>query len=107
MFTVIIVGCSLKNMCVPSFIVIGYCVSELHGHIHVCPYRNVLPEVVYCWNYIVNPRRACAARVTVVVVWVCHSVCYARTHFSSHRSRQKQAHIPICGRRSENMWDFL
>ena len=21
-----------------------------------------------------------------------HSVCYARTHFSSHRSRQKQAH---------------
>ena len=58
-----------------------------------------------------NPRRACAARVTVVVVFVClsfiHSVCYARTHFSSHRSRQKQGHIPSGGRRSENMWDFL
>ena len=43
MFTVIIVVCSLKSMCVPSFIVIGYCVSELHG----C-YCNVLPEAVYC-----------------------------------------------------------
>ena len=42
-FTVIIVACSLKSMCVPSFIVIGYCVSELHG----C-YFNVLPEAVYC-----------------------------------------------------------
>ena len=31
MSTVIIVVCSLKSMCVPSFIVIGYCVSELHG----------------------------------------------------------------------------
>ena len=38
---------------------------------------------------------------------VIHSVCYARTHFSSHRSRQKQAHIPSDGRRSENTWDFL
>ena len=54
---------------------------------------------------LVNPRRACEARVTVVVVWVCHSCL--RTHFSSHRSRQKQAHIPSSGRRSENMWDFL
>ena len=25
---------------------IGCCVSELHGHI--CPYRNVWPEAVYC-----------------------------------------------------------
>ena len=39
MFTVIIVVCSLKSMCVPSFIVIGYCVSELRGHI--CPYCSV------------------------------------------------------------------
>ena len=43
MFTVIIVVCSLKSMCVPSFIVIGCCVSELHGH-----YCNILPEAVYC-----------------------------------------------------------
>ena len=33
MFTVIIVVCSLKSMYAPSFIVIGYCVSELHGPI--------------------------------------------------------------------------
>ena len=43
LFTVIIVVCSLKSMCVPSFIVIGYCVSELHGR-----YCNILPEAVYC-----------------------------------------------------------
>ena len=36
--------CSLKGKCVPSFIVIGYCVSELHGHI--CPYYNIWPEAV-------------------------------------------------------------
>ena len=46
MFTVIIVLCSLKSMCTPSFILIGCCVSELHGHL--CPYRNVWPEAVYC-----------------------------------------------------------
>ena len=33
-------------MCVPSFILIGCCVSELHGHL--CAYRNVWPEAVYC-----------------------------------------------------------
>ena len=42
-YNVFIVVCSLKSMCVPSFIVIGYCVSELHG----C-YCNILPEAVYC-----------------------------------------------------------
>ena len=46
MFTVIIVVCSLKSMCIQSFILIGCCVSELHGHL--CPYCNVLPEAVYC-----------------------------------------------------------
>ena len=46
MFTVVIVVFSLKSMCVQSFILIGCCVSELHGHL--CPYRNVLPEAVYC-----------------------------------------------------------
>ena len=44
MFTVIIVVCSLKSMCVPSFIIIGCCLSELHGHL--CPYHNVWPEAV-------------------------------------------------------------
>ena len=45
MFTVVIVVCSLKSMCIESFILIG-CVSELCGHL--CPYRNVWPEAVYC-----------------------------------------------------------
>ena len=46
MFTVIIVICLLKRMCIPSFILIGCCVRDLRGHL--CPYRNVLPEVVSC-----------------------------------------------------------
>ena len=33
MFTVIIVVCLLKSIHIPSFILIGCCVSELHGHI--------------------------------------------------------------------------
>ena len=46
MFTVNIVVCALKSMCVPCFMLIGFCVSELHSHI--CPYRNVWSEAVYC-----------------------------------------------------------
>ena len=46
LYTVNIVVCALKSMCVPCFILIGYCVSELHSHI--CPYCNVWPEAVYC-----------------------------------------------------------
>ena len=37
---------ALKCMCIPSFILIGFCVSELHAHL--CPYCNVWPEAVYC-----------------------------------------------------------
>ena len=29
------------------FVLIGCCVSELHGHL--CPYCNVCPGVVYCF----------------------------------------------------------
>ena len=46
MFTVIIVVCLLKRTCMPSFVLIGCCVSKLHGHL--CPYRNVWPEAVCC-----------------------------------------------------------
>ena len=38
----LVVVSSSKSMCVPSFILIGCCVSELHGHL--CVYRNVWPE---------------------------------------------------------------
>ena len=37
------VVCSLKSMCILSFVLIGCCMSELYG-----PYRNVWPEAVYC-----------------------------------------------------------
>ena len=39
-------GVFIESMCIPSFVLIGCCVSELRGHL--CPYRNVLPEAVYC-----------------------------------------------------------
>ena len=55
MFTVIIVVCSLKTMCIPSFVFIGCCVSELHG-----PYRNTWPEAVYC----------CFTRTTFQIVYM-------------------------------------
>ena len=42
---VIIMVCLLKTMCIPSFILIGCCVGELHDNL--CPYRNVWPEAVY------------------------------------------------------------
>ena len=42
MFTVIILVCLLS---IPSFVLIGCCMSKLHGHL--CPYCNVLPEAVY------------------------------------------------------------
>ena len=49
MFTVIIVVYLLKTMCIPSFVLIGCCVSEIRAHL--CPYRNVWPEGVYCIVY--------------------------------------------------------
>ena len=33
MFTVMIVVCLLKSMCIPGFILIGCCMSKLHGHL--------------------------------------------------------------------------
>ena len=57
-FTVIIVVCSLKSMCIPSFVLIGYCV---HGHI--CPYRNVGPETMYCLHCLLNCLHVCMIRV--------------------------------------------
>ena len=39
----IIVVHSLKSICIPSFVLIGSCVSELHAQL--CPYHNVRPEL--------------------------------------------------------------
>ena len=39
----LLVMCSLKSMCLPSVVLIGCCVSELHGH--ECPCVVVLQEL--------------------------------------------------------------
>ena len=41
-------------------------------------------------DYLINPRRACAARVTVVG-FVCLSVCYSTSHLSNVCSSQKRS----------------
>ena len=46
----IIVVCLLKSMCIPSFVLIVYCVSELHGHLS--SYHNYGLRLFYK-NYIV------------------------------------------------------
>ena len=58
MFNVIIVVCSLKSMCIPSFVLIGCCVSELRGHLY--PYCNVWPEGILL------PARLGSECITVV-----------------------------------------
>ena len=49
-------------MCMQSFVLIGCCVSKLHGHL--CPYRNVLPEAVY----------RCFTRTTYIVYKYAYSM---------------------------------
>ena len=39
--------CSLNGMCIPSFVLIGYCVSELLCSL--CSYRNEWPDLIYCY----------------------------------------------------------
>ena len=81
MFTLIILVSSLKCMCIPSFILIGFCVSELHAHL--CLYHNVWPEVVYCKNYIVYKHvtflfHGCYGYLSVCKVSLLNSVCLLR-----------------------------
>ena len=67
---------------------------------------SVLPIGLVCDLRIINPRRACAARVTVVVVCVCQSVsqsCTLISHFTSHQSLHKRYHIISVRYRSKNM----
>ena len=47
MFTVIIqvFVCSSKIICIPSFVLFGCGISELHGHL--CPHDNVWRQVVF------------------------------------------------------------
>ena len=47
MFTMYYCGVFIeKYVCTKFHLKIGCCVSELHGHL--CAYRNVRPEAVYC-----------------------------------------------------------
>ena len=39
---------------------------------------------------LINPRRACAARVTVLSLGLCVCVCYSTSHFSRDYSYHKQ-----------------
>ena len=64
MFTVIVV-CSLKSMCVPSFIVIGVSYMAI-----LYPYHNIMPEAVYFFFVVLqelhclpNCLHACMIRV--------------------------------------------
>ena len=56
--------------------------------------------------YIINPRRACAARVTVVVS-VCLCVCYSQSHLSNVLSSHKRYDLLNGQRRSEISNSFL
>ena len=59
---------------------------------------------------LINPRRACAARVTVVVpvcLCVCVCVCYSQSHLSNVRSSHKRYDLLNGQRRSEISNSFL
>ena len=43
---------------------------------------------IRCIRYIINPRRACAARVTVVVLCVCLFVCLSETILALQATRR-------------------
>ena len=64
----LLVVCSLRSICIPSFVLIGCCVSELHAHL--CPYRNVLPEAVYCCF----TRKQCCLHVDIIRYLSLHQV---------------------------------
>ena len=55
--------------------------------------------------YVINPQRACAATVTVVVV--CVLSIHTQTPFTSHESLHKQYHVFSIGYGLKNMWCFL
>ena len=58
---------------------------------------------------VINPRRACAAKVTLVVLCVCLSVClsvHSASHFSNIHSCQKRYYVLHGGWRSEILRKF-
>ena len=55
---------------------------------------------------LINPRRACAARVTVLGLSVCLSVCDLTSHLWNIHSSHKRYDVLNGQRRSENLWVF-
>ena len=64
-----------------------------------------VPIVMYGLR-LFNPRYACAARVTVVVVWVGLSVMRELTSQVIDRVKNKLTYTAADRQRSENMWVF-
>ena len=67
-----------------------FMVGIIPVHVYaVCSYTYNMYVNMYMYMYIINPRRACAARVTVVGLCVCLSVCLSvcRRLFSHYRLR--------------------
>ena len=63
---------------------------ELHVGRNACySSEQIIGELLQCLSQVINPRRACAARVTVVVLCVCVSVClsFCLLLFSHHGLR--------------------
>ena len=99
MFTAIIVVCSLKSIRIPSFVLIGCCVSELYGHI--CPYRNVWPEAVYYPSaHMHRCVCVCVCVCVFVFVCVCVSVCLSVTTLAatSFVFTLKSRYVGVCYR---------
>ena len=51
--------------------------------------QYMLPNLCYMADVIVNPRRACAARVTAVVPFVCLCVCLSVTLISANQALRR------------------
>ena len=64
--------------CISTVLYITWSMKDLHMYMYS----------VHVHSVFINPRRACAARVTVVVLSVCLSVCLSVTTFSAATSNK-------------------
>ena len=103
-------------LCVRSFTL--YSLTLLHTCAAKCYSVRLSFTVTLVICYVINPRRACAARVTVVVLCVCLSVCLSATvlalqatrrlmsdtnSFSATRARKSNVTISLKRLRSRDM----
>ena len=73
--------------------ILAFAIQETELRIFVLVTGPNLTRTILCEVSLINPRRACAARVTVlglcVCVCVCVCVCYSTSHFSRDYSCHK------------------